>query len=617
MGYMFNMKASMFALLALAVLSGAVFAQNIIGTSTIRAPAVIISNETGSLTTFNLVVQKGNGSVRINGPAIVGNSTIQSALAAAQYGSFYLGLNETKYNFTYTIEDSAANVSGPSAGAAMTVLAISALSNKPLLSNFTMTGTIENGGQIGEIGGVYDKAAAAKAANLSYILVPAAPAGSLEAELYDLVQDNFQIPLVQVANITQAYKFASGKFNIQANKTTYPVLTLPTLSIKSANLTCSNDCNISQFEELTNFTLSFTNSSINFLNSNPNFADATTHLHAVLNNAEGVTKLGYLYAGADLAFLNYIDSFYFNSHNTNYQTGLNTLYNIQTYCDNLTLPQLTSTNYEYIIGGELRQDWGNYTINQSISSYNGSVETTDDVLGEMREAAQANGWCNAATEMYNIASNTSGTPAIQGSLSDLAAQRVAQAQEAGPGLYTITAQQADNQSNYMIAIISSDYQIALSNSLITAGLPTNQTLTLANQFAQNSTYGIWATEFANEAEFYIQESQQTSNASLASYYATQALSSALLAHQISPDMKTIYSSFEYINPGGPIQNLTNSTNMTNSTNSTSIQTPSEQNMSYQTLTVASLAFLIAIILIVFLLHSKYVRPKGKQKRRSK
>ena len=172
-----------------------------VGTASIPAPAVIPSGNGEALTTINLTVTSGTGNVTVSGPAEVGSSTLQSAYTAAQYASSYMGTNFSKYNFAYFIASASSNVTGPSAGAAMTLLAISALGHKQLRNDFTITGTISSDGSIGEIGGVYNKVDAAYQNGLDLVLVPKVPASSSEDELYLLVQTQFGIPLVQVANI--------------------------------------------------------------------------------------------------------------------------------------------------------------------------------------------------------------------------------------------------------------------------------------------------------------------------------------------------------------------------------------------------------------------------------
>ena len=212
----------------------------LVGTASIEAPAVIIQNNTGSLTPINVTVTTGNGTVSVSGPPNVANSTYDSAEEAAAYAANYLQLNRSRYDFYYVI-DSQGNVSGPSAGAAMTVIAISALSGRHILDNFTMTGTISENGSIGEIGGVYDKVGAAKRAGLSFVLVPWAGTSGIESEIYALVQATYNIPLIQVANVSQAFYYGVHGINASTPRTNYSAYTPYDLSaVPVAPLQCSN-----------------------------------------------------------------------------------------------------------------------------------------------------------------------------------------------------------------------------------------------------------------------------------------------------------------------------------------------------------------------------------------
>ena len=142
----------------------------------------------------------------------------------------------------------------------MTILAVSAFENKPLRTDFTMTGTITSNGSIGEIGGVYDKVGAAEAAGIKLVLVPKVPKTDQEDELYLLVQTNFGIPVVQVANISQTAYFAFNKnINGLANETTYNFFTDYHIgSLSNPTLNCTALCNYSIFGSLLNTTVNLT-----------------------------------------------------------------------------------------------------------------------------------------------------------------------------------------------------------------------------------------------------------------------------------------------------------------------------------------------------------------------
>lgn len=63
-------------------------------------------------------------------------------------------------------------IDGSSAGAAMTLAIMAALENKRIKHGYIITGTIEEDGSIGEVGGIFYKVKAANDAGMSHFLVP-------------------------------------------------------------------------------------------------------------------------------------------------------------------------------------------------------------------------------------------------------------------------------------------------------------------------------------------------------------------------------------------------------------------------------------------------------------
>ncbi len=514
-----------------------------VGTASIRAPAVILENNTGSLTNITLTISTGTGNVTVIGPSSVGSTTTDSAYTAAMYAANYTSHKFSNYNYVYNIQDAGDNVSGPSAGAAMTILALSAFENRPLRPNFTMTGTISPNGTIGEIGGVYDKVGAAKNAGMRLVLVPKVSPTDPEDELYLLVQTNFGIPLVQVANISQAAYFVfNGQINGIANQTTYNFYNdYKVGQLPNATINCTVSCNDSIFKLILNATFNLTRSDINRLNSNQKFSNISAQLGRVLNQSIGIANRGYLYTGADFAFLDYVNTFYFNGYPSSRASALTQLSGIQNLCTSLTPPPLTTSNYDYVISAELRQAWGNYTISSVISSYNTSQIESDQILDELYLGAQANGWCTAANLVYNEAGSQQNSTYLAPTdvLRGIALQRIDRAAPYGTTFYFATAQKAYNQNNYPLAILDADYAFALANASSQYTLTIGQLNNLSIAVASNSTYGVWATEFAKEAQFYVAESGLANNATLSKSYAESGYAAALLAEQISNDTMTI------------------------------------------------------------------------------
>ena len=80
--------------------------------------------------------------------------------------------NCNKHDFFYRIEANASLVGGPSAGAAAAALTVAALDEAPINKSVAVTGTINSGGLVGQVGGLNDKIQAASAAGLTEALIP-------------------------------------------------------------------------------------------------------------------------------------------------------------------------------------------------------------------------------------------------------------------------------------------------------------------------------------------------------------------------------------------------------------------------------------------------------------
>ena len=581
---------------ALAALSAALFLllplshAGVVGTASIYAPAVVLSNNTGTLTRITLTIFNGTGAVSVSGAASVANSTQQSARTAAYYACAYTSKSCTKYDFTYDINDTAVNVSGPSAGAAMTLLAVSALTHRQLPTGFTITGTINSSGDIGLIGGVYDKVGAAKKNGMNFVIVPAST--GYEDALYYLVQTTFNIPLVQASNITQAWQLINSSAEAAQHESTFnTTVDYHTSSIIPTSLNCSDKCNTAAFGMLVNSTLLLASSEISATSGYGIHSGIASMLSGVLDQSRAVAQKGYLYTAADLAYLDYINAYYFAHHNITIYGAQNEIYNVSSACSSLIAPQYNTNNYEFVVSGELRQLWGTYTITAVNSSLNTSQQPdTDQALYDIYLAGQASGWCNAAYFMYNISNMTSGTPLVQSAaLQSIASARLNSTLKYGTNLYTATARQAYNKGEYAAAILDAGYANAFGPQ-IPINYSTQQLLALAAQHASNATYGVWATEFAKESQFYAQESNRSSqNATLAHTYAIQAYSSALLGSIISNDTAVISA------------NLNVAAASTTRVNTTTAQQTSQQTSLYQTQGLALQFTMLLIIVSVLLL----------------
>ncbi len=95
-------------------------------------------------------------------------------------GYLGVGLDDyVSYHFPFAISISTPNIGGPSAGLAMTLGIINELSDGKLLLGHTIaaTGTMDAAGQVGDVGGVPQKAVTVQRAGASVFLVPVGEVG--------------------------------------------------------------------------------------------------------------------------------------------------------------------------------------------------------------------------------------------------------------------------------------------------------------------------------------------------------------------------------------------------------------------------------------------------------
>ncbi len=131
-------------------------------------------SEEGALLNISVEIRPGKGRVLVQTTPLMGvvfQDAANTAVFAAE-NKTEKQLSSSDIIFSITAKDKIPGVDGSSAGALMTLLTISAIENKTLNDSITLTGTIDSEGAIGEIGGVLEKAQAAKDGGKTLFLIP-------------------------------------------------------------------------------------------------------------------------------------------------------------------------------------------------------------------------------------------------------------------------------------------------------------------------------------------------------------------------------------------------------------------------------------------------------------
>ncbi len=127
----------------------------------------------GVIVPLKVEVRPGTGRVLANIDNLLFWVDTQHSLQVARdWAANLTGRDPKSFDVIYTLESNASIVGGPSAGAAFAIATMAALRNISLNNSVLITGTLNEDGSIGQVGGVLEKAQAAKKAGARLLLVP-------------------------------------------------------------------------------------------------------------------------------------------------------------------------------------------------------------------------------------------------------------------------------------------------------------------------------------------------------------------------------------------------------------------------------------------------------------
>ena len=126
----------------------------------------------GSKIDLNLKITRGTGQIFVNLNSVEDIDTQVSITNSQKQACDLFNKDCSKYDFTYTFQNSALILKGPSASAAIAILTIKTLEHEDLNQDIVITGALSSGGVIGNVGGVDKKIEVAQNMGFKKIIVP-------------------------------------------------------------------------------------------------------------------------------------------------------------------------------------------------------------------------------------------------------------------------------------------------------------------------------------------------------------------------------------------------------------------------------------------------------------
>ncbi|RLF07042.1 MAG: hypothetical protein DRJ60_03555 [Thermoprotei archaeon] len=144
--------------------SSSIYIVGVMGGSHVKGVAMLLEG----------MLVEGNGQVYVSTTPKIGIELQEAAEKAFKAAQRFTGIDASNLDLMLRVvsNESVYVVDGPSAGAAVAVLASSMLLNVPIRKDVVITGTIDEYGRIGPVGGILYKAEAAAKIGAKVFLVP-------------------------------------------------------------------------------------------------------------------------------------------------------------------------------------------------------------------------------------------------------------------------------------------------------------------------------------------------------------------------------------------------------------------------------------------------------------
>jgi predicted S18 family serine protease len=117
-------------------------------------------------------IKEGHGGVWVNTNPFVEPTTQYSVREAVEIARDFTNMNISNKNVLISFGINGTLMGGPSAGAAIAAATIAALEGKKVRQDVAITGTLEEGGYVGPVGAVFEKAVTAEKNGMKLFLVP-------------------------------------------------------------------------------------------------------------------------------------------------------------------------------------------------------------------------------------------------------------------------------------------------------------------------------------------------------------------------------------------------------------------------------------------------------------
>lgn len=381
---------------------------------------------------LSLKITSGTGVVwsSVSGP-LVGTATQSTEKIAVRVAKNYSSVVDN-YDYFFTIDSDASVVDGPSAGSALALLVVSALQDKKIPANVGLTGTITNNGEVGPVGGIFEKAKEAAENGIKLFLIPRGeskqvvkfPDGVKNISLPEYALEEWGMKVVETGTLDEVLHYAFTDISsIDISQTTPPeepayipekittngvVEPMKTLNQKFIEQTREE---LKQAQAALNQTLLDDEGLIEVLSRTLGDSEKT------VNEAELLVQNGYQYSAGNYTFLSKVNAFFVHDVAENPELldleddallqRVNELEKMVDAHQKILESTVPIEGVEWYIAAQQRLTWAELEINKLQDSPTIVVVTEDAVhaqaVARVQDYEFARAWYESSQEFYAIA----------------------------------------------------------------------------------------------------------------------------------------------------------------------------------------------------------------------
>ena len=498
--------------------------------------AAVVSENEGGIFVLHVETRPGNGTIYTSISPRIGFSTQESEQAAVDYAFSQSGVPRKDCDVFFSMRgDFGGNkIDGPSAGGAMSIAVKAALTNRSIRRDVVMTGTISQDGDVGEVGGIIEKALAAKGNGAKYILVPKMLFN--EALLLSSVSSKGGFSAIEVTNFSEAERIL---YSAYSENFTFD-FTPKSDAMPSGLASLQYDADTARFSLVANRLVDALDSKVaralsESRQSGASAAASEKYFSGEMSKYRKQISMGYPFTAANSAFLLSVDAEYLAIGGK--EVDINGSIEEVTGClASLPIPAKTKENVHWAIGADLRRQWAQSKLNDTISA-----RADREAYSTLRDLLLAYGWCGISRELALQANDIGGTPINESALQDLSDQRLSEADSALTSSSFLNSDAFDHlqkgsdafgQGAYGAAIYEATYAESMQAAADEAG--GKNFTSAADSLANGTRESLWGKVYLGQGLF-LNAASKEKLASATDAYRILSYSSALDASSLEID----------------------------------------------------------------------------------